>query len=76
MRMRALRASAVELLKSAALWCSLRGMLDIRTIREREKEVRHALEIRGMAADIDGILALDHRRRELLVEVEALKGTR
>lgn len=51
-------------------------MLDIGTIREREKDVRRALEIRGMTAGIDGILDLDRKRRTLLVEAESIKGLR
>ncbi|MEI6807936.1 MAG: serine--tRNA ligase [bacterium] len=51
-------------------------MLDIKTFREREVDVRKALEIRGATADIGGILDLDRRRRALLVEVETLKGAR
>ena len=49
-------------------------MLDIRTIRDRENEVRRGLQIRGSSADIDEVLGLDRQRRALLVEVESLKG--
>jgi len=52
-------------------------MLDINLIRETPEVVREALKLRSMdAAVIDEILALDARRRGLLVEAEALKGER
>ncbi|TFH18043.1 MAG: serine--tRNA ligase [Lentisphaerales bacterium] len=51
-------------------------MLDIKTIREREGEVRDALATRGIGADIDAILEADKNRRGLLSEVEALKSRR
>lgn len=51
-------------------------MLDIKTIRSRESEVRRALEQRGAQLDLDGILELDRRRRALLIEEEALRNRR
>lgn len=51
-------------------------MLDIKTIREREQEVRDALATRGIHADIDAILEADRERRSLLSEVEGLKSRR
>ncbi|MCJ7652289.1 MAG: serine--tRNA ligase, partial [Actinobacteria bacterium] len=38
--------------------------------------MKQAVTNRGMEADVDGILALDERRRGLLVEVEELKHER
>ena len=55
------------------------GVLDIKLIREDPDRVKQAILDRGMdteAADVDGILELDGRRRALLVEVEELKHQR
>lgn len=51
-------------------------MLDIRTIREREADVRRALDLRGVGVDLDAVLALDRDRRNGLTEVEQLKNQR
>ena len=51
-------------------------MLDIRFIRENTEQVRQALQHRQSDADIDEVLALDERRRGLLVEVESLRARR
>ena len=51
-------------------------MLDIKTIREREPEVRAVLGLKRMEADVDGLLALDQDRRALLTEADALKNQR
>ncbi|HOW96151.1 MAG TPA: serine--tRNA ligase [Kiritimatiellia bacterium] len=51
-------------------------MLDIRTIREREADVRRALDLRGVGVDLDAVLALDRDRRSGLAEVEQLKNQR
>ncbi|MBN1268960.1 MAG: serine--tRNA ligase [Kiritimatiellae bacterium] len=51
-------------------------MLDLKTIRDREADVRRGLEVRGSAVDLDAILNLDRQRRALLAEVEALKNER
>ncbi|WP_459941584.1 MULTISPECIES: serine--tRNA ligase [Deferrisoma] len=51
-------------------------MLSIRTIREQADRVRRALEARGADVDLDRILALDARRREVLQELEALRSRR
>ena len=51
-------------------------MLDIKTIREREAEVRATLQFKRANVDLDAILALDKERRGLLTEVEALKNQR
>lgn len=54
-------------------------MLDIKLIREDPELVRESIRNRGMraeVADVDGVLELDSRRRELLVQVEELKHRR
>jgi len=50
-------------------------MLDRRLIRENPEIVREALEKRGYEFDLDGLVALEARRRELL-GVEGLKATK
>uniref|UniRef100_A0A7C2WR84 Serine-tRNA synthetase type1 N-terminal domain-containing protein n=1 Tax=Thermorudis sp. TaxID=1969470 RepID=A0A7C2WR84_9BACT len=51
-------------------------MLSLQFIREHPDVVREALERRGQEAPLDEILALDARRRELLVQIEALRADR
>lgn len=51
-------------------------MLNIKTIREREQDVRNALGLRGIGGDIDTILECDQLRRKLISEVESLKQQR
>jgi seryl-tRNA synthetase len=51
-------------------------MLDLRSIREDPAPVRAALERVGAAEDLDRLLELDGRRRELLPEVEGLRAQR
>jgi seryl-tRNA synthetase len=52
-------------------------MLDINLIREQPDLVRTALKNRQMdASPVDGILALDEKRRSLLTQVEQLKAER
>ncbi len=52
-------------------------MLDIGFIREHPERVKADLEKLGAdAAQVDTIVALDERRRELLTEVEALRARR
>ena len=50
-------------------------MLDLRAIREDPGPARAALERRGAGADLDELLELDARRRELLPEVETRRAT-
>jgi seryl-tRNA synthetase len=50
-------------------------MLDIKFIRENEAAVRKAMADKRVAVDLDRLLALDKRRRELQVEVESLRAT-
>jgi len=52
-------------------------MLDLKTIREREADVRQALENRNSDVRLlDPVLELDRRRRAALAEVEMLKNQR
>lgn len=51
-------------------------MLDIRTFREHETEVRAGLAAKQSKADVDAILRHDRERRQLLTETEALKNRR
>ncbi len=51
-------------------------MLDIKLIREKPEMVREALARRSAAGPLDEIIALDKRRRALLVEADSLKGER
>lgn len=51
-------------------------MLDIKFIRENEEVVRRKLESRGADLDLSALLVQDQRRRDIIIEVEALKGER
>jgi len=54
-------------------------MLDLRRIRNNPEEFKKVMEGRGEDFDsklIDDVVALDERRREILVEVEQLKNKR
>jgi seryl-tRNA synthetase len=51
-------------------------MLDIKGIREREADVRRALQTRGATVDLDAVLALDKERRAMVSQVEVLKNRR
>jgi len=51
-------------------------MLDLRFIREHVDVVRKAIADKGERTDLDGLLAADERRRELLQKVEALRHAR
>lgn len=51
-------------------------MLDLKFIRANPDQVKAGCAAKNVAVDIDRILALDVRRRELLTEVEALKARR
>ena len=48
-------------------------MLDLKFIRENADTVKKAINDRDMKLDIDELLAVDAKRREMLKEVEALK---
>ena len=51
-------------------------MLDIKTIREETDRVRRGADAKGITVDLDAILRLDARRRELLLEIEKLRQER
>jgi seryl-tRNA synthetase len=51
-------------------------MLSLQLIRENPDLVRAALQKRQFSEPIDGVLALDERRRSLLSQVEALRARR
>lgn len=51
-------------------------MLDIRKLREDSEGTARRLRTKDAGADLDGVAALDRRRRELLAEVEELKNER
>ena len=50
-------------------------MLDIKRIRENLEEIKAAMQVRGEKEfDLDIVVELDNRRRELLQEVEVMKN--
>jgi len=51
-------------------------MLDLKLIRSDPERVKAALARRGAAAEVDELLALDVRRRELLPEIEGAQAER
>jgi seryl-tRNA synthetase len=51
-------------------------VLDLKLIRSEPERVKQALARRGAAAQVDELLALDARRRELLPEVENAQAER
>lgn len=51
-------------------------MYDLKFVRANEARLREGIALKGDHADLDRILELDRRRREILVEVEALKSER
>ncbi len=51
-------------------------MLDIRFIRENAEAVKTAMVNRNAEVDVDAVLALDSRRREIVSESEVLKADR
>jgi seryl-tRNA synthetase len=51
-------------------------MLDLKLIRSDPERVKRALARRGAAEEVDTLLALDGRRRELLPEVEGAQAER
>ncbi|MFN8215387.1 MAG: serine--tRNA ligase [Solirubrobacterales bacterium] len=51
-------------------------MLDLKLIRSEPERVKAALARRGAAAQVDELLALDARRRQLLPEVESAQAER
>ncbi len=51
-------------------------MLDLKLIRSDPERVKRALARRGAAEEVDALLALDARRRELLPELEGAQAER
>src|ERR1044072_2877852 len=51
-------------------------MLDLKLIRSEPERVKAALARRGAAEDVDALLGLDARRRELLPEIEGAQAER
>lgn len=51
-------------------------MLDIKFIRQNKKEVKKSISDRGMNVDLDELLGLDEKRREVLMRVEELRALR
>ena len=51
-------------------------MLDIKFVRDNPEKVQEALKNRGNVMTLDGFLALEKERRDILGEVEALKSKR
>ena len=51
-------------------------MLDLKLLRSEPERVKAALARRGAAGEVDELLALDARRRELLPEVEDAQAER
>jgi seryl-tRNA synthetase len=51
-------------------------MLDLKLIREKTQDVERALQMRGGAVPLNGLLLADSSRRRLLQEAEALKAER
>ena len=49
-------------------------MIDLKLIRESPELVRQALQQRGIAFDLDSLLELDQRHRNLLSEMEELRA--
>jgi len=51
-------------------------MLDLKFIRENANKVKHAVKVKNENIDVDKIISLDEKRRELIQEVENLKQKR
>ena len=51
-------------------------MLDIKYIRSNVEKVKQAIEMKNDFADIDQLISLDQKKREILTEVEELKHKR
>ena len=49
-------------------------MLDIKFIRENPEKVKQGAKNKGVEIDIDKLLGLDKKRREMIAETEALKA--
>lgn len=51
-------------------------MMDINYIRENIETVKKAVKDKGLIVDIDGLLEVDKKRRELIVKVDDLRAKR
>jgi len=51
-------------------------MIDLRYIREDVEVVKDALKKRDVVVDLDGLLELDKRKRDILQEIETRRATR
>ncbi len=51
-------------------------MLDMKRIREVPDLVRQGVQNKNEKGDVDAVLAIDRRRRDIIAEVEQLKNTR
>ncbi|MEI6125159.1 MAG: serine--tRNA ligase [Pseudomonadota bacterium] len=51
-------------------------MLDIKYIRDHTESVKQKLALRGGRISLDGLLAIDERRREILTKIETLRAAR
>ena len=51
-------------------------MLDARLIREKPDIVRESLNKRGATFDLEKLIRLDEKRRDMIREVEAMKNQR
>ncbi|MDY6827219.1 MAG: serine--tRNA ligase [Bacillota bacterium] len=51
-------------------------MLDLKFVRENPETIRQAMEMKNELGDLDGVLALDSERRDLLKEAEELRQLR
>jgi len=51
-------------------------MLSLKFIRENPDKVRYAIQVKGMDADLDMLLTLDKKRRDLITKSDNLKAER
>jgi len=51
-------------------------MIDIKLLRDNPKIVKQALKNRGVDLDVDKLLGLDRKKREMIQEVESLRSQR
>ena len=48
-------------------------MLDIKFIREHEKELKAAIENKGISLNLDDLLSVDKQRSALIQEIDELR---
>jgi seryl-tRNA synthetase len=66
--------AAVVVSESALYYCIVASMLDIKFIRENIDLVKAGAAKKHVNVDLDGLLAIDDKRRALLVEVEGMRA--